>query len=1228
MNAQKLNSNLNNIPGNMENLNGGNAGGVQVPVQAHQLNQTQQMQLRMHQFLQQQQLSQQHLSQQHLSQQHLSQQHLSQQQQGMLNAKTSQTQPAPNAVWTNPQQLAQQQIVNNGQPQMAQVQLPQGQVMAMPMGANVLQYGAADQQQHQQTNQQALYWNAMQVNAANNNEHVSAPQVATAPVSMQMNAPIAANQHLIVNPQMMAALQQQQQSGVQGINPKEFMTMQLQQVQSQIMAQQEAVAQQVQVQQHQQVQQVQGGLMQNPEPVPAAMQNSSHLNEAQKMQFVQQQKLIDQLEREIAQHKQNFAKRGSGNASTMGVAANAVVEQQMSMDKNRAMMQQQQLQQQQQNPVLGQMHLNQISSLDNSSHDNHNIQSKRASGFQPTERRPSSVQSSSNHINNEDDVKKNNQPQQMDQQQQLNQQQLLMMMQHQQTQQITNADVDSLNCLNTGSINQMNMAMVPQAQQPGMNNAMGIDMNNVDKSASVNGVYPESILAKEAKALKILIGPFAGGWQSNHDLLLRRQTIMRIATLIERMQPNGCDQQKLPSLAKKLEECLYRMAKTKEEYMNPVTLKKRLQVIACALGPKKPESLQNANNNTNPSNGSSDMIGVSAAVQQRINLLRNKNQQLEGSMDSMNSMGSVDNFARPQQGPFPAPSEDPNASRGSKTSAPVPDPNSAISSAALQEMLKQRHLKPYHPAIAQLQTNLKLAEQNESRKVSATSVNTVSSDKGGKTSNGLSQKQKTKVVRQQQQRLILLRHASKCTVGPSCKIKFCAQMVKLWNHMKSCRNKDCTTPHCLSSRCVLNHYRICKAEERTSTCEVCSPVMGIIKLQDSQGVTNQSSGKASIEKDPLMPTINESEPVAQTSSAKSNDQESSRRATEASNEFTLDELYLKQTKLEQQFKLLQKLQHQLEVQSLDQQRRNISPQSEQGQNLLKQRQYLQNYHQQFEQDQILLKKLIDVHVQKLMKSQRSEKVLSQRKQRENQKSETGSSFAAVSQNEGISDNTLASIDGGVGNLEDFDDDKSWTSALFDTFDQVDDLPDESFDVKEQIHSGQTSNYDDGDEKKRKRIHSDVVDDSNYNNKISRNESYVSFENLMKLSPHDGGKDNQNDEDIPTFDSEEEPKSIRSRILPHIEKILKDPFGWLFQTPVDPQELGIPDYFDIVKEPMDLNLVKERLESGYYKRVEDTVRDVKLVFENAIQYNGLDSDVGQVAKNLLNMFTDGWERSNI
>lgn len=58
----------------------------------------------------------------------------------------------------------------------------------------------------------------------------------------------------------------------------------------------------------------------------------------------------------------------------------------------------------------------------------------------------------------------------------------------------------------------------------------------------------------------------------------------------------------------------------------------------------------------------------------------------------------------------------------------------------------------------------------------------------------------------------------------------------------------------------------------------------------------------------------------------------------------------------------------------------------------------------------------------------------------------------------------------------------------------------------------------------------------------------------------------------------------------------------FRLPVDPNSLGIPDYFDIVRKPMDLSTIKNKLTSGQYSDPWEYVDDVWLMFDNAWLYN--------------------------
>lgn len=98
------------------------------------------------------------------------------------------------------------------------------------------------------------------------------------------------------------------------------------------------------------------------------------------------------------------------------------------------------------------------------------------------------------------------------------------------------------------------------------------------------------------------------------------------------------------------------------------------------------------------------------------------------------------------------------------------------------------------------------------------------------------------------------------------------------------------------------------------------------------------------------------------------------------------------------------------------------------------------------------------------------------------------------------------------------------------------------------------------------------------------------------------------------------KMISDMMLPIVFDLINHEFGWVFKDPVDPVELCLPDYFQVVSEPMDLNSIKERLLKMDYSDVGECSRDIQKVFENAILYNGKDSDVGTIALQMLDAFT--------
>ncbi|KAG5682698.1 hypothetical protein PVAND_012032 [Polypedilum vanderplanki] len=82
-----------------------------------------------------------------------------------------------------------------------------------------------------------------------------------------------------------------------------------------------------------------------------------------------------------------------------------------------------------------------------------------------------------------------------------------------------------------------------------------------------------------------------------------------------------------------------------------------------------------------------------------------------------------------------------------------------------------------------------------------------------------------------------------------------------------------------------------------------------------------------------------------------------------------------------------------------------------------------------------------------------------------------------------------------------------------------------------------------------------------------------------------------------------PEELCEALLPTLEKMIRlEPESLPFRSPVDPIALGIPDYLDIIKKPMDLGTIEKKLRKGEYSDPWEYVDDVWLMFDNAWLYN--------------------------
>ncbi|BFZ57534.1 histone acetyltransferase [Savitreella phatthalungensis] len=68
----------------------------------------------------------------------------------------------------------------------------------------------------------------------------------------------------------------------------------------------------------------------------------------------------------------------------------------------------------------------------------------------------------------------------------------------------------------------------------------------------------------------------------------------------------------------------------------------------------------------------------------------------------------------------------------------------------------------------------------------------------------------------------------------------------------------------------------------------------------------------------------------------------------------------------------------------------------------------------------------------------------------------------------------------------------------------------------------------------------------------------------------------------------------------LSEMTNSPSAWPFVQPVNKDE--VPDYYEVIKEPMDLTTMEFKLENDQYDTVEQFVYDAKLIFNNCRSYN--------------------------
>ena len=94
----------------------------------------------------------------------------------------------------------------------------------------------------------------------------------------------------------------------------------------------------------------------------------------------------------------------------------------------------------------------------------------------------------------------------------------------------------------------------------------------------------------------------------------------------------------------------------------------------------------------------------------------------------------------------------------------------------------------------------------------------------------------------------------------------------------------------------------------------------------------------------------------------------------------------------------------------------------------------------------------------------------------------------------------------------------------------------------------------------------------------------------------------------------------------VQDLLKSKYStinWPFIRPVDPVAENLPTYHKIVKNPMDLGTVNDKVESGQYENAKEFEADMRLIVKNCCAFNPPDTLHHKLAKELEREFDREW-----